>query len=125
MTSQKGQDRAPDVLDLGTSFARQAQAQDLLAPYKVATWDEIPDDQKDADGHWFNDYGGFISIGCNASVIAECPTTDGHCSTRSTRARSRSTATRRRPRPPSAACGRPRCPTAAASTTSARASTSS
>jgi ABC-type Fe3+ transport system substrate-binding protein len=75
MTSQKGQDRAPDVLDVGTSFAKQAAAQDLLAPYKVATWDDIPDNQKDADGLWFNDYGGFISIGCNASVIAKCPTT--------------------------------------------------
>jgi ABC-type Fe3+ transport system substrate-binding protein len=74
VTSQKGQDRAPDVLDLGTSFAKQAAAQDLLAPYKVATWDDIPENQKDPDGLWFNDYGGFISIGCNASVVAECPT---------------------------------------------------
>jgi len=75
VTSQRGQDRAPDVLDLGTAFARQAQAQDLLAPYQVATWDEIPEGQKDPEGHWYNDYGGCISIGCNASVIAECPTT--------------------------------------------------
>src|SRR3712207_1570109 len=73
--SQKGQDRAPDVLDLGTAFARQAQAQGLTAPYKVETWDDIPDNQRDPDGHWYNDYGGYISIGCNASVIAECPTT--------------------------------------------------
>jgi ABC-type Fe3+ transport system substrate-binding protein len=71
--SQKGQDRAPDVLDLGTAFARQAQAQDLLAPYQVETWDEIPEDQKDPDGNWVNDYGGYISIGCNATVIAQCP----------------------------------------------------
>ncbi|MDK3258318.1 ABC transporter substrate-binding protein [Blastococcus capsensis] len=75
VTSQRGQDRAPDVLDLGTAFARQAQAQDLTAPYQVQTWEDIPDDQKDPDGHWVNDYGGYISIGCNASVIAECPTT--------------------------------------------------
>jgi ABC-type Fe3+ transport system substrate-binding protein len=73
--SQKGQDRAPDVLDLGTSFAQQAAAQDLLAPYQVETWDDIPENQKDPEGRWYNDYGGFISIGCNASVIAECPTT--------------------------------------------------
>ena len=73
--SQRGQDRAPDVLDLGTAFARQAQAQDLLAPYQVETWDDIPEGQKDPDGHWYNDYGGYISIGCNATVIAECPTT--------------------------------------------------
>ncbi|RBY96621.1 ABC transporter substrate-binding protein [Blastococcus sp. TF02-8] len=75
VTSQKGQDRAPDVLDVGTSFAQQAAAQDLLAPYQVETWGDIPDNQKDREGRWFNDYGGFISIGCNASVIAECPTT--------------------------------------------------
>ncbi len=75
VTSQKGQDRAPDVLDVGTSFAKQAAAQDLLAPYKVATWDDIPDNQKDSDGRWYNDYGGFISIGCNASVVTKCPTT--------------------------------------------------
>jgi ABC-type Fe3+ transport system substrate-binding protein len=74
VTSQKGQERAPDVLDLGTSFAKQAAAQDLLAPYQVETWDDIPENQKDPDGLWYNDYGGFISIGCNASVIAECPT---------------------------------------------------
>jgi putative spermidine/putrescine transport system substrate-binding protein len=75
VTSQKGQDRAPDVLDLGTSFAKQAAAQDLLAPYEVATWGDIPDNQKDPESRWYNDYGGFISIGCNASVIAKCPTT--------------------------------------------------
>jgi putative spermidine/putrescine transport system substrate-binding protein len=74
VTSQRGQDRGPDVLDLGTAFARQAQAQNLTAPYQVSTWDEIPEGQKDPDGHWYNDYGGYISIGCNASVIDVCPT---------------------------------------------------
>ncbi len=74
VTSQKGQDRAPDVLDLGTSFAKQAAAQDLLASYQVETWDDIPENQKDPEGRWYNDYGGYISIGCNATVIAECPT---------------------------------------------------
>ena len=34
------QDRAPDVLDLGQSFANKNVA--LFAPYKVATWDAIP-----------------------------------------------------------------------------------
>jgi putative spermidine/putrescine transport system substrate-binding protein len=74
VTSQRGQDRAPDVLDLGTPFHHQAKAQDLLAPYQVATWDDIPDDQKDPDGYWVNDYGGYVSIGCNATVVGECPT---------------------------------------------------
>jgi putative spermidine/putrescine transport system substrate-binding protein len=75
VTSQKGQDRAPDVLDLGTSFAQQAAAQNLLAPYQVATWGDIADDQKDPKGNWYNDYGGYISIGCNQSVVPNCPTT--------------------------------------------------
>jgi putative spermidine/putrescine transport system substrate-binding protein len=73
VTSQKGQDRAPDVLDVGTSFAKQAAAQNILAPYQVTTWKDIPENQKDPKGLWFNDYGGFISIGCNASVITKCP----------------------------------------------------
>src|SRR3712207_5072485 len=78
VTSQRGQDRAPDVLDLGTAFARQAQAQDLLAPYQVETWDEIPEGQKDPEGHWDNDSGGYSSLGCNAPVVAECPTSLEH-----------------------------------------------
>jgi putative spermidine/putrescine transport system substrate-binding protein len=74
VTSQKGQDRAPDVLDVGTSFALQAAAQKLTAPYKVATWGDIPDNQKDPKANWYNDYGGFISIGCNTSKVQVCPT---------------------------------------------------
>ncbi len=67
------QDRAPDVLDLGQSFANKNVA--LFAPYQVATWDAIPAGNKDANGAWVNDYGGFISIGCNATIVKKCPTT--------------------------------------------------
>ena len=67
------QDRAPDVLDLGQSFANKNVA--LFAPYQVATWDSIPATNKDANGAWVNDYGGFVSIGCNAKLVAACPTT--------------------------------------------------
>jgi putative spermidine/putrescine transport system substrate-binding protein len=75
VTSQKGQSRGPDVLDVGTSFAYQATAQKLVAPYRVATWNDIPADQKDAQGNWYNDYGGYISIGCNATKVGTCPKT--------------------------------------------------
>ena len=34
----------------------------------------MPEGQKDTDGHWYNHYGGYVSIGCNASVIDKCPT---------------------------------------------------
>ena len=67
------QDRAPDVLDLGQSFANKNVA--LFAPYQVATWDSIPAGNKDPNGTWVNDYGGFISIGCNASLVTTCPKT--------------------------------------------------
>ena len=126
VTSQRGQDRAPDVLDLGHSFARQAKAQDLTAPYKVATWDDIPEGQRDPDGHWFNDYGGYLSIGCNATIVEVCPTTLAELARPpATPVRSRSTATRRRPQAAFAGVWAAALATAATSTTSARGSTSS
>ncbi|MGA6169719.1 ABC transporter substrate-binding protein [Streptomyces sp. NPDC012600] len=73
--SRKGQKRAPDVLDLGIAFARSGAAENLFAPYKVTAWDKIPDSQKDADGRWYNDYGGYVSIGCDAARIKNCPET--------------------------------------------------
>ncbi|WP_020117423.1 ABC transporter substrate-binding protein [Streptomyces canus] len=75
VTSRKGQNRAPDVLDLGSSFAISAAQQGLLAPYKVASYDDIPTGQKDAQARWYNDYGGYISIGCDAKRVKTCPTT--------------------------------------------------
>jgi len=50
--------------------------QNLFAPYKVATWADIPDGLKDPGGLWYSDYGGYISIGCNAAKVGgTCPTT--------------------------------------------------
>jgi putative spermidine/putrescine transport system substrate-binding protein len=63
----RGQDRAPDVFDLGANVALRNT--DLFTPYKVATWDDIPEALKDADGLWVSDYGGFMSIGYDASVV--------------------------------------------------------
>jgi putative spermidine/putrescine transport system substrate-binding protein len=67
------QERAPDVLDLGQSFANKNVA--LFAPYQVATWDSIPAANKEPNGAWVNDYGGFLSIGCNAKLVSTCPKT--------------------------------------------------
>jgi putative spermidine/putrescine transport system substrate-binding protein len=71
----KGQDRAPDVLDLGQAFALSGAKEGLFAPYKVQTWDKIPDGQKEPGGAWYNDYGGYVSIGCDAKRIKTCPQT--------------------------------------------------
>lgn len=65
----KGTDRAPDVFDLGQSVALANT--DMFAPYKVETFDEIPDSFKDADGTWVNDYGGYMSIGYDSSVVPD------------------------------------------------------
>ncbi|WEO93485.1 extracellular solute-binding protein [Streptomyces sp. FXJ1.172] len=66
---------APDVIDVGDTFARNAAAQNLLAPYKVAAFDSIPDNQKDSQARWSNNYGGYISIGCDANRVKHCPET--------------------------------------------------
>ncbi|MGW2023484.1 ABC transporter substrate-binding protein [Streptomyces decoyicus] len=69
----RGQERAPDVLDLGDSFAQSAARQHLLAPYRVAQFDQIPPEQKDAKARWYNNYGGYVSIGCDATRVRTCP----------------------------------------------------
>lgn len=74
VTSRKSQGNAPDVLDLGSSFAQSAAQRGLLAPYMVARFADIPDVQRDSIGRWANDYGGYISFGCNAKRVQTCPT---------------------------------------------------
>jgi putative spermidine/putrescine transport system substrate-binding protein len=61
----KGQDKAPDVFDLGGAVAAANTAK--FAPYKVTTWPDIPDTLKDAAGTWTNDYGGYMSIGYDSA----------------------------------------------------------
>ncbi|MFJ8044287.1 ABC transporter substrate-binding protein [Kitasatospora sp. NPDC096147] len=75
ITSRKGQDRAPDVVDLGSAFALQAVKDGLLAPYKTAGFEKIPATMKDANGAAVNDYGGYVSIGCDAKKVEVCPKT--------------------------------------------------
>ena len=35
--------QAPDVIDVGLSFGPSAKKEGLIQPYKVSTWDSIPD----------------------------------------------------------------------------------
>jgi putative spermidine/putrescine transport system substrate-binding protein len=74
MEQLKGQSRAPDVLDMGTAFAIQADQKGLLAPYKVATWSNIPASSKASDATWYDDYGGFVAIGYNPAKVKVAPT---------------------------------------------------
>ena len=74
MTDDRGRSDDPDVIDVGTNFAVSARASGMLAPYKVATWSEIPSNLKDPSGYWFDDYGGYVAIGCNTATVTTCPT---------------------------------------------------
>ena len=65
--------QAPDVIDVGLSFGPSAKAEGLLQPYKVATWDTIPDSAKDADGHWYGDYYGVLAFEVNKDIVSNVP----------------------------------------------------
>ena len=66
--------QAPDVIDVGLSFGPSAKADGLLAPYKVSTWDTIPDSAKDADGYWVGDYYGVLTFAVNSDIVKTSPT---------------------------------------------------
>ena len=72
--SLKGQSRAPDVVDVGSAFAVEGANDHLWAPYKVATWNDIPANAKDANGDWYGDYGGYVAIGYNPAKVNPAPT---------------------------------------------------
>ncbi len=61
--------QAPDVIDVGLAFGPQAKTEGLIQPYKVATWAEIPDNVKDADGSWYADYYGVMAFGINKDLV--------------------------------------------------------
>ncbi len=69
----RGRSSAPDVIDVGESYTA-APDPALFAPYKVATWNMIPATAKNPKGLWFNDYGGYLSFGCDTAVVKRCPT---------------------------------------------------
>lgn len=65
----KGQKTAPDVFDVSQEVALANT--DKFAPYKVRTWADIPKDNKDPEGKWVNDYGGYMSIGYDSKVVPD------------------------------------------------------
>ncbi|KQS97842.1 MULTISPECIES: ABC transporter substrate-binding protein [unclassified Rhizobium] len=66
--------QAPDVVDVGLAFGPQMKADGLLQPYKVSTWDEIPEGVKDAEGYWYGDYYGVLSFVVNKDLVPNVPT---------------------------------------------------
>jgi putative spermidine/putrescine transport system substrate-binding protein len=64
---ENGTSAAPDVLDIGMAVALVNT--NLFAPYKVSTWSDIPTAQKDPSGLWYQDYGGYMSVGYNSAKV--------------------------------------------------------
>ena len=65
--------QAPDVIDVGFAFGESSKAEGLIQPYKVSTWDSIPDEAKDAEGYWYGDYYGVLSFLVNTDVQPDVP----------------------------------------------------
>jgi putative spermidine/putrescine transport system substrate-binding protein len=63
--------QAPDVVDVGFSFGEDNK--DIFEPYKVATWDSIPEAAKGADGSWYGDYYGVMSFTTNVALQPNPP----------------------------------------------------
>ncbi len=62
-----GTSRAPDVVDVGLSVALANASK--FAPYQVKEWNDIPAGGKDANGAWYNDYGGYMGIGYDSAKV--------------------------------------------------------
>lgn len=65
--TNEGLDTAPDVFDLGLAVALANT--DQFAPYKVQTWDDIPDALKEPSGLFVGDYGGYMSVGYDSAKV--------------------------------------------------------
>lgn len=65
--------QAPDVLDVGFGFGPQLVDEKLSMPYKVSTWDTIPDAAKHPDGYWWGDYYGVLAFIVNTDVVQNVP----------------------------------------------------
>ena len=72
--SLKGQSRAPDVVDVGPSFAVSGANEGLYAKYYVTNFKTIPRAMKDGRGFWTGDYWGVIGFGANLNVVNRVPT---------------------------------------------------
>ena len=65
--------QAPDVIDVGLSFGPSTKKDGLIQPYKVSTWNTIPNSAKDAQGYWYGDYYGVLAFQINADMVTIVP----------------------------------------------------
>ena len=62
-----------DVAYFGVSFGILAKREGVVAPYKPAKWDEIPEGLKDADGQWFTIHYGTMGLFVNVDALEGKP----------------------------------------------------
>jgi putative spermidine/putrescine transport system substrate-binding protein len=70
--------QAPDILDVGYAYGQIGIDKGIYMPYKVSTWDKIPDtllgiSAKDPDGYWTGGYYGVMVIETNTAVVQNPP----------------------------------------------------
>ena len=73
--SLKGDPRAPDVLDVGPSFAIDGANEGLYARHYTRNFKKVPRAMKDGRGYWLADYWGVVSFGVNRAVVSNVPRT--------------------------------------------------
>jgi putative spermidine/putrescine transport system substrate-binding protein len=71
--SLKGDPRAPDVLDVGPSFAIAGANEGLYAKYFNRYFGTVPRAMKDGRGFWIADYWGVVSFGTNRAAVSNVP----------------------------------------------------
>ncbi|MBA3533337.1 MAG: extracellular solute-binding protein [Ardenticatenales bacterium] len=72
-TKDTGGEQAPDVVDIGIGLTQAGKEEGLFAPYKVSTWDTIPDNLKDPEGHWYGDYYGVLTFVVSRTNVKNVP----------------------------------------------------
>jgi putative spermidine/putrescine transport system substrate-binding protein len=65
--------QAPDVIDVGFGYGPQIVEEKLVMPYKVSTWDTIPNEVKHPDGYWYGDYYGVLAFEVNKAIVQNVP----------------------------------------------------
>ncbi len=65
--------QAPDVIDVGFGFGPQLVEEGITQPYKVKTWDTIPDAVKHPDGYWYGDYYGVLGFEVATDFVENVP----------------------------------------------------
>ena len=70
--------QAPDIVDVGYAYGKTGKDAGQYQPYKVSTWDKIPDTllglpAKDPEGFWTGGYYGVMAMETNTAAVQNPP----------------------------------------------------